>query len=1375
MKTFILLIIATFTTSVFAQQNGYFKHITYEEGLPSNYIEAIIQDHDGFIWIGSSEGLCRYDGYSFLNLINSPSDSTSLIDNGITCLVEDKNHNLWVGTRRGITYLDLNTYKFKRYSTKFKDGIGTNYITSMCLIDEKRMLVGTMLKGAYIFNLETGKITRFTSDPEKNNTLADNRINFVIKDRKQNIWLATEKGLDKLMPATSKIIHILNGDRFQNLSLDTEGNIVATTDYFLYTINPGLNSVLNKERFFSESQYKLRQTFFDSNGGRWIAVTGQGLLFTKKGDKTITRFVYDKYAQDGLSTKSPMTIYEDHLGNIWIGTFDGGVNVLDKYRKPFVRVNCNFLSNGLQSNHVRCIYQDSDGEIWIGTKSDGMLSRFDRKTCTFTHYKYNPSDPYSLNDDAVFSIADAKPGYLWIGTSTGGLNLFEKRTGKFVALKHSDGNAQGLLSNAIMTLLNDKEGNLWIGHNNAGIDVYNATKKTFTHYVSSSNPGSLTDNRIRVVYMDSGGDIWVGTMAGLNRYDRNTHTFERYVNSNSDKTSISDNYILSIYEDKSRNLWVGTPNGLNLMDRNKRTFIVFNKKNGFPANSARGILDDKKGDLWISTDKGIVWFDPQKKTFRVYTKDDGLLSNELALYTQFKTQNGEMFFGSEHGFNIFDPGKITDNRNSPNVVLTNFLLFNQPFTVDNANSPLKNHISRTKELTLNYKQSVFTLEFAALNFTSSEKNQYAYKMDGFDKEWNYVGTKRSATYTNLPAGKYTFRVKASNNDGVWNEQGTSLIITILPPPWRTWWAYCIYMGLLIFIFIKYRNFTIKRIHDEKERELDQMKLNLFMNISHEFRTPLTLMLAPIDNISATDDIHEIHSSIITVRRSAWKLLNLVNQLLDFRKIDSGKSALKAKATDIITFTKEITSLFEELAHAKGVDLTFKSQLTMLQAWIDPDKYEKIISNLLSNAVKFTEPRGAITVIVGKASGKSQTAINPLKKIVAEYVEIKVSDTGIGLTPENLKNIFTRFYQVDHSQAGTGIGLNYAKGLAELHGGEMLVESEYGKGSSFIIRLPLGKSHLKSEQMIPVQPNKAGQDKPTDRAAVESLQYDLENIDLYPEDIEEVVVDSRELSPANQVILIVEDNKTLRKQIQSALGSSFIIKEASNGIEGLEKAHKHLPDLIISDIMMPKMDGISFCRELKANLNTSHIPIILLTAKGSIENKIEGFEIGADEYIPKPFSMKLLEVRMNNLIQSRIVLREKYSASKLLASAKEYTTNNLDEAFLEKATSIVLKNVENPDFTLTEFYEELGMSRTVFFFKINSLTGQNPTNFIRSIRLKYAAEMLLQQKTSVKDVGYKCGFNSPAYFVKTFRDFYGKTPKEYVDSHLKTGQKEEPGE
>ncbi|MDP4209368.1 MAG: two-component regulator propeller domain-containing protein [Bacteroidota bacterium] len=1363
MKTFILLIIATFTTSVFAQQNGYFKHITYEEGLPSNYVEAIIQDHDGFVWIGSSEGLCRYDGYSFLNLINSPSDSTSLIDNGITCLVEDKNHNLWVGTRRGITYLDLNTYKFKRYSTKFKDGIGTNYITSMCLIDEKRMFVGTMLKGAYIFNLETGKITRFTSDPEKNNTLADNRINFVIKDRKQNIWLATEKGLDKLMPTTSKIIHILKGERIQNLSLDTEGNIAATTDYFLYTINPVSNNVVNQERFISESQYKLRQTFFDSNGGRWIAVTGQGLLFTKKGDKTITRFVYDKYAQDGLSTKSPMTIYEDHIGNIWIGTFDGGVNVLDKYRKPFVRVNCNFLSNGLQSNHVRCIYQDRDGEIWIGTKSDGMLSRFDRKTCTFTHYKHNPSDPYSLNDDAVFSIVDAKPGYLWIGTSSGGLNLFEKRTGKFVALKHSDQNPQGLLSNVIMTLLNDKEGNLWIGHNNAGIDVYNATKKIFTHYVSSSNPRSLTDNRIRVVYMDSGGDIWVGTMAGLNRYDRNTHTFERYVNSSSDKASISDNYILSIYEDKNRNLWVGTPNGLNLMDRNKKTFIVFNKKNGFPANSARGILDDKKGNLWISTDKGIVWFDPKKKIFRVFTKDDGLLSNELALYTQFKTKNGEMFFGSEHGFNIFDPEKITDNRNFPNVVLTNFLLFNQVITGDSANSPLKNHISRTKELTLNYKQSVFTLEFAALNFTSSEKNQYAYKMEGFDKDWNYIGNKRSATYTNLPAGKYIFRVKASNNDGVWNETGTSLVINILPPPWKTWWAYCIYLGVLIYGFGLLRNFSVKRIHEKKERELDQLKLSLFVNVSHEFRTPLTLMLHPLDKIQQTDNLDEIRNSAHTVQQSAWKLLNLVNQLLDFRKIDLGKSLLRVKKVDIVHLSEQSSRIFEDLAQTKNISLSFVSSQPELQLWVDVDKYEKILTNLLSNALKFTNNGGQITVSITKVAKEKPQNILRFWKAggIVDYAEVRVTDTGIGLTREEVNSIFERFYQVDQSKPGTGIGLNYVKSLVELHEGEILIESEYQKGSTFIVRLPLGDRILKMGNVKVVSDLEQGYG--LSHLTKEALLYDLGNIDQYPIEFAD---ESVEKTPSKQVVLVVEDNKTLRKQICEELESLYLVKEAINGLDGLEKTRKYIPDLIVSDIMMPEMDGIEMCRQIKSSLDVCHIPIIMLTAKGAMENKIEGFETGADEYLSKPFNMQLLKVRISNLIRSRLQLREKYSASKVLAPAREFTTNNLDEVFLEKATKIVIENVEDPDFSISQLREKLGMSKTNLFTKLQVITGQNPSAFVRTIRLKYAAELLLQKDSTIKDVCYRCGFNSSTYFIRSFKEQYGYTPGEYIENNRK---------
>ncbi|HEY4785210.1 MAG TPA: two-component regulator propeller domain-containing protein [Bacteroidales bacterium] len=1370
MRKILLLYLVAITLHLHAQTDkAYFKHFTSDDGLPSNYIGTILQDHEGYMWFGTSEGLSRYDGYTFYNLRNSPSDSLSLVHNNVRCLLEDNKHNIWVGTQKGLSYFDLNTYKFKRFSLKFKNQIGSAWITSLCLVDDNHLLVSTFTKGFYIFDIKNEKIIGFKHNNKENNSLVNNTIRYVIKDRGNAIWLATDGGLDKFDPVNGVFVHLLAGKSVQQLCLNPKGMVVVSTlgDAEIYTVDPRSCMVIAKEPLPEEFKDKPKNNYFDSFGNRWSGIVDGGLVFKDVKTNSITHWVYNKYTPDGIDSNAPLVIYEDNIGNIWIGTFDGGVNLLERHRKPFMQVKSNFTGNGLQSNHVRSIIQDSEGDIWIGTKVGGMLSKFNRKTLDFVHYKPNPSIPNSLNDEFVLSMTEAKPGYLWVGTLYGGLNLFNKRTGKFTAIKHDPNNTNSLMSNSILALFRDDKGIVWVGNSEKGIDLYNPSTGIFTHLISSSSPNSLSDNRIRVVFQDKQKNIWVGTFNGLNLYNPKTKGFRQFLNNVSDSTSISDNNIFSIWQDKKQNLWIGTANGFNLFNYKTNTFTSFDRENGFLANSARGIFDDNSGYLWISTDNGLVRFDPVRKKFRKYTKEDGINSNEFAFYSSCKTKDGEMLFGTDNGFLLFNPENITDNIVTPQVVITDFKLFNQPVTTSVPGSPLKKNISRTREITLTYRQSVMTFEFSALNFTSPEKNQYAYKMDGFDKGWNYIGNKRDATYTNLSAGTYIFRVKASNNDGIWNEIGTSLKITILPPPWKTWWAYFLYVLLIAATFLKLRDLTIKRIHEEKAHELDQMKLKLFMNVSHEFRTPLTLMLNPLEKIGASDNVDEIHSSVQVVRRSSRKLLNLVNQLLDFRKIDLGKSPLRAMPCNIVSYTGKIVDLFKNLALTKGLDLRFESSLTELEIWIDLDKYEKIIDNLLSNAFKFTDPGGRIIVRIDRVHEESNKSyFSRLKDISApEYAEIRICDTGIGLKQEELRNIFESFYQVDHSRAGTGIGLNYAKSLVELHGGDISVESEYGKGSTFLVKIPIGSRHLKPEQMITQISESANWDKNFDTTTVESLQYDIENMDFVAEADEENERGEIQTEQNKQVILIVEDNKTLRKQIHAELWDKYIIKEAVNGQDGLEKSQKYLPDLIISDIMMPKMDGIEFCKRIKSELNTCHIPVILLTAKSSIENKIEGFETGADEYMPKPFSMKLLEVRVKNLILSRKKLKEKYSSSKTLEPAKEYTTNNLDAAFLEKATQIVLENIENPDFSLPELRDKMGMSRTNLFNKIQSITGQNPSNFVRTIRLKYAAQLLVQNNSSIKDICYKCGFNSPAYFIKTFRELYGQTPKEYAEGSV----------
>lgn len=1341
-----------------------FKHLNTDDGLPSNYISSIIQDHEGYIWMGTMDGLARYNGYGFLTFRNSVSDTFSLVHNNVRCIVQDRKNNFWVGTQNGLVYFDLDTYRFKRLPSKFKDNIASLWITSLCVIDEHNLLVGTFTNGFFIYDPVSERIKSFEHDPPPSNSLINNSVRSILPDAYGHVWLATDGGLDCFDLRNKRFTHSLQGKTLQHLCMDAHGYAFASPfdEAELYKVNTRTGAV-ETIRLLDAYRKKAKNIFFDSEGNSWMGIVDEGMVFYNQKSKQSHNWYYSRVNPDGINSNTPLYVYEDKWGNIWIGTFDGGLNVLEKQRKPFIQIKKNYLEHGLQSNHVRSLYQDEDGEVWVGTKVDGMLSRFDLKTQTFVHYKQQAGVAGSLNDKFVLSITSAKPGFLWVGTLYGGLNLFNKKTGRFTEIK-----GEGFDVKAIYALHQDRDGHLWIGTSERGLFEYDPSTGVFTHYSNSKSPGSISDDRIRVIFETSEHEMWVGTFNGLNLWDKKTKKFKRFMNDPSNKNSISDNNIYSICEDRKHQLWIGISNGLNLYDKRTQSFKSLSPKNDDMSLSVRGICDDLQGNIWLSTGSGIVKYDPIQNKYRKYTKEDGLNSNEFLAYSYLKTRTGELLFGCDNGMVYFDPMKIEDNKVVPTVVIDDFKIFNREVPVGQEGSPLIKHISRSKQITLDYMQSVFTFGFTSLNLSSPEKNKYAYKMEGFDKEWNNVGAQRTATYTNLPAGRYIFRVKASNNDGLWNEKGASIQLTILPPPWKTWWAYCFYILMIVLGLLKYRELTIKKYRQEKERENDQMKLKLFMNISHEFRTPLSLMIHPIDKIHAAKQIEDVYSSIDVVQRSAWKMLNLVNQLLDFRKIDQHKSVLLLNKLDIVPLSKRICSLFEDIAKLKSIDLKFESEISSQEVWLDADKYEKILDNLLSNALKFTENGGTIKVSICRSHAKTPTFWQSIfrRDKASEMIDIRVSDTGIGMSKEDSKNIFELFFQADESKAGTGIGLNYVKSLVELHQGQVLVESELGKGSTFIVRLPLGDKHLKPSQMH----HQPMDEKQTyNKALLEALRYDIENME---HETKEDDLDTEEEkgtnSRSNLVVLVVEDNKTLRGQLVEEFKKSYTVKEASNGVEGMERARRFLPDLIISDVMMPKMDGVEMCRQLKSDLETCHIPVIMLTAKSTIENRIEGFQTGADDYIPKPFNMQLLVLKIQNLLHSRSLLKEKYLNSKMIAPASEYTTNNLDEAFLEKMTGIVIANIENSEFSIHDLREEMAMSRTNLFNKIQALTGNNPSNFVRTVRLKYAAQLLLQPHQSIKDICFQCGFSSPAYFTKTFRELFGQTPLEYIEANRKPG-------
>ncbi|WP_434035557.1 two-component regulator propeller domain-containing protein [Formosa sp. 4Alg 33] len=1319
------LFIVIISLSSFAQQLN-FKHLSVKDGLVSNMVHTTIQDSDGFMWFGTEDGLSRYDGYSFLNFFQSPADTLSLSNNLILTLAEDKNKQLWIGTHQGLNMLDLETYKMTRFNEIFKENSGSVTIASL-YVDDDMLWIGTDNSGLFSLNINTYAIKQYGYVKAPKTAISSNTINGIIRNSNGVLLIATNTGLDVFNETTETFSSVLRDVSVINMHIQKDDTVLLGMRSETYYLKLKADFKIEKVPLPDAFSGKEINLFSDSSNNLWISVRDQGLMYINNKTQKAQRLLYSKNDATGISSNVINNIFEDAFGNIWLSSLDSGLNILDKRRKEFIHIKDNNIPSGLLNNRVRALYQDSDGDIWVGTKVNGTLSKFNRDSLTFTHFHSNPSNPLSLSNDFVFDITEDRPGYLWVATLNG-LNLFNKATGTFNVYKHQENNDNSLSSNSVNDVLKTED-NLLIGTVTEGLDIYNTKNKRFSHFKKTGATNQLSDNRIKVIYKDQHKNIWIGTINGLNLFDIKTGTFKQFLNNPKDKNSISENYILSIHEDKNQNLWIGTSLGINLMDRTTHTFKVYTTKDGLAGNSVRGILEDNAGNLWISTNNGLSKFNTKTKKFKNYNLHDGLQANEFSPFVYCKTANGEMYFGGNNGFNIFNPEDIINNTLIPNVLLTDFKLFNQSIPVGSNKSPLKQHISKTKNLVLDYKQSVFSFEFVALNFTSPEKNEYAYMMEGFDKEWNYIENKREATYTNLDAGDYVFKVKAANNDGYWNEVGTTLNIKILPAPWFSWWSYILYAMAFVTLLWWLRHNAIKRNNLQKEQEINDLKIKFFGNISHEFRTPLTLILGPLEKMLKENHDAPQARQLRLMSRHTKRLLSLVNQLLDFQKIGSGELKVNATTGDLVQFIRELSYSFLEFSNEKDIHFEFKTDIESCQTLFDNDKIEKIIFNLLSNAFKFTPQKGHVSITLS-FNKKTNT------------FRILVSDDGVGIPKDQLKTIFKRFYQVNNSTSktnqGSGIGLALTKEYVQLLGGEITVESSLGAGAHFIVKLPFVELHN-----------------------VVELEMEVEDIQQLQDDFADL--DTKKLNKKRPLILLVEDHGDLRNFLKDNLNSNYRIIEASNGVEGLEQTLKYIPDLIISDVMMPKMDGNEMCSQVKNDSRISHIPILLLTAQISEEQEVVGFEQGADQYLTKPFSFDVLTSRIKNLLAQRKALQNVFS-KKIEVNPSEITVTSIDEQLIQKALDLVETNIGNSKYSVDQLSKSLDISRGHLYRKIVSITGKSPSEFIKSIRLKRSAQLLQTNALTVSEVAYKVGFSNPKYFSKCFKIEFDMLPTEFASKY-----------
>lgn len=1344
-------------------QEHRFVRIDDRKGLSHNYVKTFYKDKTGFLWIGTESGLNRFDGYSVKVYRNDPSDSTSLFNDDVAKLFEAPGGILGVVTTVGLCFYDPATETFStdfRFLRKFSIANPGDLVN---IIQDKLGNYWFLLRnnGLVFYNEEKKIIRSFRHLDNDTTTIITNNVTSIVPHMDGSYWIAHSNGVvenivlknDKL--SVVKRLVFLQGDSPDRdkylqceLMIDKEGDLwyyLTNEDVGVYYYNTHKDKIYHLGRKAKDIALRadvISGCVQDNNGNIWISYGSAGIDILNKNDFSVKSILHDPDTDEALSENSTTVLFKDEDGIIWVGTYKKGLNFFHESMMRFPIYNRHSKPYALPFEDINRFVEDRKGNLWLGTNGGGLIY-FDRSSGRFTSYRHDPKDPQSLSSDVVVSLCLDHEDKLWIGTFFGGLNCFDGR--KFTRYEHSPQDSTSLSGKSVWEVFEDSEHRLWIGTLDGGVNLFNPKNKTFSRY-NHRDQRSLYSVYISTINEDSKGNIWFGTSIGIDVLMKESGSILHFESEKNNPASLRNNVILGVLEDSKGRIWIGTQGGLSLWQKEANQFVNFTEKDGLPHNAIMTMKEDAAGRLWLGTPNGLSCATIVSKNGRIqlrfvnYSEIDGLQGQRFNEDAAIRTRNGELVFGGANGFNIFKPGDIGNNKTMPRVVLTDFQLFNRsirPGKADRKHFALPSSITTNPSIVLTSNDNVFSIEFAALNFVQPSKNNYKYKLEGFSEDWLVTdASNRKVTFTNLDAGDYVFRVVSSNNDGVWNDEGISLPIKVLPPFWKSAKAVVVYVFILLLLLYATRKliqqsermkFAIKQQQEEAMRshELDRIKTKFFTNVSHEFRTPLSLIISPLEKLSeqVVDPAQQRHIDLI--QKNARRLLNLVNQLLDFRKMEVQDIRFHPSEGDIIRFVRETVYSFADLSEKKNIRLTFESNTSSLEAIFDHDKVEKILFNLLSNAFKFTMGSGEILVIV-EVNDASENSI----------VQIIVKDSGIGIPAEKHEQIFERFFQNDLPDSlmnqGSGIGLAITKEFVRIHGGTIRVESEVGKGSSFIVVLPLKKLvHAVRETISePVNP-----------------VFDTQDDDVQG-------------SGDKPLILLIEDNDDFRFYLKDNLKLSYAVIEAANGEEGWKKAILEYPDLIVTDVMMPGMNGIELCKKIKSDQRVSHIPVILLTARSGEEQRLEGFEVGADDYIPKPFSFPLLESRIRNLISLRKDLHALF-AKKNGVKASEIQVTSLDEQFIRRVVQAIENNVSNSDLTVVDLSHELGVSRAQFFRKVQELTGKSPLELIRTIRLQYAAQLLEKSQLSVSEVAYRVGFNNPKYFARHFKELYHVLPSAYA--------------
>ena len=1293
---------------------------TKENSLPSNNLNFIQSGKNGGLWIGTFEGLCYLpDDRLPVNELNKAQMFFSDPDYSVVVLYETEK-SVWIGCQSGEVFriVDGNPELF--WQTPEWGG-QNNSISFIEPIHSGQLCVGS-LKGLLLVDENTGEKLHLTT---RNSDLNTSYITSCYHDRHDDLWLVTSRrGVTRFQPQTRAFTY--------------------------YPLHPETReSILEGEKqVFQE----------DRNDDLWIGIYGGGISRFNRQRNQFEQYLHEENNPGSLSSNLILSIFEDQSGNLWAGTYKQGVNKVNLQQNNFHSQENSLSINQNFNSEIRAVFEDSRKWVWTGNRRGEVVV-----------YDQNLKKKFSLNElpdsqrgnitTGVYAFEEDQQHNIWIGTKGDGIfilkNLHESNTSNLpqnVQLTHltsSTANANSLSHNDVFDLHEDRSGQMWVALYHGGVNVIRhplQADQEILHYLQNENDKyAVSDNRGRCILEDKEGNIWIGTASGLNFLSKqylqtDDKKFEQFVRT--DKPGgLTNNDIISLFQDSDGTIWVGTyGGGLNkLRDKEAFSFDHLGQVDGLSNNLVLSIVEDTAKNLWIGTDFGLCKYNPAENSFENYYASDGLNENSFSEGGGIRTSSNQLLFGNISGMIWFNPDSIHKSERQSPVVLTNLLINGEP---DKEKLNLSRRIlgDSLQSLHLKYNENFLTFEFAALDYKAPSKIQYAFKLEDYELNWNRAGNLNTAIYRELQPGDYLFRMKASNSDGLWANPEMKLYLTIASPPWKTYWAYLLYFLISLGLFFLARRIILERIrlkHEvEFEKQLADDKLKFYTSISHEFKTPLALILGPVEDLLANKNLSPVMvSPLKMVKRNTHRLLELIEQLMDFRKIQKGFFKVTRIKGDVVQFLNEIYLTFMPLANRQQICFLYQHEETALDVALDYKSLEKIVFNLLSNAFKHTGS--------GKSIVLRLTIDEPFSQLV-----ISVTDEGEGIHEKDLPRIFDRFNLGNRSrwkdESSSGIGLSLTKELVELQGGGITVESTLGKGSCFTATLPLATFPEKElttadEQIV--------------------LNYTHQFIDVAEEEQLPDTVQGISSKARRETILVVEDNPGLQAYLAGHLSTSYRVVQAVNGKEGLELAKKEDPALIVCDIMMPEMDGIELTAILKSEFHTSHIPVILLTARSLDEHKIEGIETGADDYITKPFNMQYLEKRIINILKQRKQLKERFSRD-MQAETKELPGSKVDQEFMDKVIRLVEENISDPEFSIDNLLEHFSFGRTVFYKKMKGVSGYSPKDFVRIIRMKKAGNLLLDSNITVAEVSFDVGYNDPEYFSKLFKKHFGETPSEY---------------